>query len=193
MTRIACLLGSPRAGGNSDDLAAVFCDEAEQNGAVVDRFALREMRFRGCINLLHCKTVGHVCGQDDDLRPALETISAADIVVMATPIYFCNVSGLLKQALDRFFSFFVPDYVTSKEPSRLGRDKTIVLLQVQGEGAERYDDLLIQYGPALDKLGFTRRELLRGCGVREIGDARNDLHLMQEARLLARRLMGVSD
>ncbi len=184
MSRIVCLLGSPRAGGNSEVLAAAFCDAAEKNGSHVEQFALRDLRFQGCINLRHCKTGGETCGLDDDLAPVLAEVALADIVVMATPIYFCNISGLLKQALDRFFSFFVPDYVTAAEPCRLGRDKTFVLVQTQGEGAERYGDLLDQYGPALDKMGFVRRELIRATGVREVGDVAQNVEAMQNARAL---------
>lgn len=192
MKRIVCLLGSPRAGGNSEVLAGAFCTAAEQGGSTVERFALRDLRFQGCISLRHCKTGGQHCGLRDDLTPVLAAVAAADVVVMATPIYFCNISGLLKQALDRFFSFFVPDYVTAAEPSRLGRGKALVLVQVQGEGVERYGELLDQYGPALDKLGFGRRELLRACGVREIGDVVQDTEAMQRAQALAQRLLGAA-
>ncbi|WP_299846394.1 flavodoxin family protein [uncultured Roseovarius sp.] len=192
MNRVACLLGSPRAGGNSDLLAKAFCDEVARNGGVVEWFPLRDLRFKGCVSLRHCKSGGETCGLKDDLNPVLEAVAAADIVVVATPIYFCNISGLFKQALDRFFSFFVPDYVTAAEPSRLGRGKAFVLVQVQGEGAERYGNLLDQYGPALDKLGFERRELIRASGVREVGDVVRHTEAMDDATSLARRLTGAA-
>ena len=190
MTRIACLLGSPRPGGNSDALAGAFCDAARAAGASIQQFALRDLRFQGCVSLRHCKTGGDTCGLGDDLNPVLGAVAEADVVVMATPIYFCNISGLAKLALDRFFSFFVPDYVTSDKPSRLAPDKAFVLVQVQGEGVERYGDLLDQYGPALDKLGFRRREVIRASGVREVGDALRQGDVLQRAEALARDLTG---
>lgn len=191
MKRVVCLLGSPREGGNSDALAGVFCEEARYQGAQVAQFALRDLRFQGCMNVMACKTGGDECGLHDDLNPVLSLVQTADVVVMATPIYFCNVSGLLKQSLDRFFSFFVPHYVTADEPSRMGAGKVFVLVQTQGEGAERYGGLLEQYGPALDKLGFARRELIRAAGVRDIGDAMAAEDVVQHARELARDITGV--
>lgn len=190
MTRIVCLLGSPRVGGNSDALADAFCDAALAQGAKCRQFALRDLRFQGCVNLRQCKSGAETCGLDDDLLPVLDAVAGADVVVIASPIYFCNMTGLAKQALDRFFSFFVPDYVTADIPSRLGRDKAFVLIQVQGEGPERYGDLLGQYGPALDKLGFERRDLIRACGVREVGDVLQQADVMQQAEALARQLTG---
>ena len=192
MTRVACLLGSPRAGGNSDQLARAFCEAAGAAGAEVDMFALRDLAFRGCVGLRHCKTGGQSCGQDDDLIPVLAAVTRADILVMATPIYFCNISGLLKSALDRFFSFFVPDYVTNPVPSRLAPGKRFVLVQTQGEGAERYGDLLDQYGPALDKMGYAERYLIRAAGAREPGDLTETSAPMQKARALATAMAGAA-
>lgn len=190
MKRVVCLQGSPRPGGNSDQLSDRFCKAAEAAGAEVESHALRALRYQGCINLRHCKTGGQSCGQDDGLSPVLQAVRDADIVVLSTPVYFCNMSGLLKQAFDRFFSFLVPGYATAAEPSRLGRGKTLVLIQVQGEGPERYGDLLEQYGPALDKLGFERRELIRACGVREPGEVLGQTDVLERTDALAHELAG---
>ena len=188
MTKITCLLGSPRAQGNSDLLAKRFCDAAQAAGATIDTFALRDLSFQGCTGLRHCKGGGDSCGMADDLAPVLASVARADIVLVASPIYFCNISGLLKQAIDRFFSYFVPDYVIATEPSRLGRHKAFVLVQTQGEGAERYGDLLDQYAPALDKLGFENRHLIRACGVREVGDILQQTDILHQVDVLAQSL-----
>ena len=146
--------------------------------------ALRDLQFSGYVG----DGVAGAAGPQDDLTPVLEDIKAADVVVLSTPIYFCNMTGLLKQAIDRFFEFFKPDYLTNPEPTVLGRGKVLVLVQVQGEGAERYGDLLQQYGPALDKMGFAQRELLRSCGVRAPGDVMQDADVLARAKALAAEL-----
>jgi len=183
--RVVCLLGSPRAGGNSDMLAERFCGAAAQAGAQIETFALRDMQFQGYTT----PQAATPYGPDDDLAPALAAIKTADLLVMSTPIYFCNMTGLLKQAFDRFFCFFKPDYVTNPEPSVLGRNKALVLVQAQGEGPERYGDLLDHYGPALDKLGFARRDVIRACGVRAPGDLTAQPDILQSADTMARQLV----
>ncbi len=185
MTKIVCLLGSPREGGNSDKLASVFLDATEAQGAQVSRHALRDMQFCGPTGALPDGGLG----PEDDLHAVLQDVMRADVIVFATPIYFCNMTGLMKQAFDRFFAFFVPDYVTAEEPSKLGRQKAFVLIQTQGEGADRYDDLLGQYGPALDKLGLEHRYLVRACGVRALGDMAKQAEVLAEAEALARQLV----
>jgi multimeric flavodoxin WrbA len=126
-------------------------------------------------------------GVEDDMAGVLDDVIGADVIVFATPIYFCNMTGLMKQAFDRFFAFFVPDYVTSADPSRLGKGKGFVLIQVQGEGPERYGDLLDQYAPALDKLGLTDRALVRACHVREPGDVAKMDEALERARAEGRK------
>lgn len=177
---IVLLRGSPRAKGNSDQMADRFCDTAAAQGCAVNDYALRDLSF---------VPYGEVpADHQDGLSDALNKIYDADIVVLSTPIYLCNMSGLLKGALDRFFGFLKSDYLTNPQPSNLSPGKQIILLQTQGEPAARYDKLLEQYGPALDKLGFAERHMVRACGVRDPGDILSQPEVLQQVDALAKRL-----
>lgn len=81
-----------------------------------------------------------------------------------------HVGSAQRCARSIFFGYLKSDYLTNPSPSKLPPGKQIVLLQAQGEPEDRYGELLAQYGPALDKLGFAERHLVRACGVRDIGD-----------------------
>jgi len=187
MTRAVCLLGSPRPGGNSDVLAERFAGALDAHGAMVKVHTLRDLRFQGYVpdaQLLKEEALGE---HHDDLEGVLEDVSRAHIVVLATPIYFCNMSGLMKQALDRFYQFL--DVGPRGLPSRRNANQPLVWMQTQGEGAAQYNDLLSQYAPAFDMLGFGRRELIRACNTREIGDVLKQPAILREADLLARSLV----
>ena len=108
--RVVCLLGSPRSGGNSDRLAEALIEELRAKGAFVECYALRELSYSGCRNLFHCKEGGDRCGLSDGLSPILEAVREADVLVLASPIYFTDITSDLKAAIERFFSFLVPDY-----------------------------------------------------------------------------------
>ena len=168
------LRGSPRRGGNSDALADMFAAEALGQGAEVVDFALSELSYNGCINLFHCKTGGESCGQVDDLTPVLEAVAAAQVLVLASPVYFTSVSGQMKLAIDRFFSFFVPDYPTNPVKTRHGQGKHLVFLQTQGEPEGRYGDLMQSFEASFAGLGYEHRHLVRAWGVREAGDVVGD-------------------
>ncbi len=79
MTKLLCLLGSPRARANSTALARRFASSAEAESAEVQVVKLAELAFSGCRNLFHCKTAGERCGQNDDLSAVLDQIHQADI------------------------------------------------------------------------------------------------------------------
>lgn len=187
MTRVVCLLGSPRNRGNSDILAHRFCAAAKECGAQTRTHSLRDLRFQGYTEYHH---PDKRFDADDDMVPVLADVEAADILVIATPIYFDNICGLMKLALDRFYAFLVPDYMTSPTPSRLGKERTLVFIQTQGEGEGAYADVLAGYGKAFDKLGFSRRHVIRACNAIEVGDVLHDPKVLEKTDRLAKRLAG---
>jgi multimeric flavodoxin WrbA len=78
-----------------------------------------------------CKTKLDRCVLKDDLSEVLDAVRETDILVMATPVYYGEVSSQLKGFIDRTFSFLVPDYTTNPNPSRLQSNKKLVFIQTQ--------------------------------------------------------------
>ena len=169
--KVLCLIGSPRVEGNSGSIAGRLCDELMRRGASVSSHRLVELRYSGCRNLFHCKSGGDRCGLVDDLTPILEEVQTADVLVFASPIYFTDISSDLKAVIERFFSFFRPNYWTIPDRSRLAPGKRLVLVQTQGEPESAYADLLDRYAKSFRMLGIEEMHLIRACGVREPGEA----------------------
>lgn len=182
---IVCLLGSPKANGSSDRLANRFCSAAENEGAKVVTHALRDLRYQGYMPA----TDGLYETAGDDLDPVLADILGTDILVLATPIYFCDMTGLMKQALDRFDVFLTGDTETGRLRSRLGEDKTLVVIQVQGNGEAVHRDLMAHYKLAFDTLGFVRQNCLRACAVHDPRDLKKTPDLFEAADNLATELL----
>ena len=187
--KIVCLLGSPHRGGNSEAVARRFCTAAEAGGAELESFRLADLAYSGCRRAWFCKSGLDHCGLEDDLTPVLAAVQNAEVLVMATPVYFTDVAWPLKACIDRFFSFLVPDYATSPRKSRLAPGKALVLIQVQGEPEEHCADILPRYERSFRILGFESFHLIRGCGVREPGAAEACPDLMALAEETARRLL----
>ena len=186
--KTVCLLGSPRRDGNSDQLAARFCADAETRGSAVRSYALSEIAHSGCINLFRCKTDLDHCGQRDGLTPILDAISQAQVLVLATPIYFTDVSSQLKAAIDRMFSFLVPDYPTNPVKSRLSPGRSLVLVQTQGEPEDKYRDLLERYSTGFNYLGFDKQYLIRAWGVREPGEVSHHDSFLKHCDVIAQKV-----
>lgn len=187
-----CLLGSPRRNGNSDALATRFLQQATVHNAPSESFALSELRYSGCKNLFRCKEGLEHCGQTDDLTPVLTAVAQAQVLVLATPVYFTSVSGQLKLAIDRFFSFFVPDYPTAENKSRLSSGRHLVFLQTQGESEDKYAGLMDSFSASFKGLGFDQQHLVRACGVRNPDDIDQHAAVLKECDAVASRVYAKS-
>jgi multimeric flavodoxin WrbA len=186
--KTTCLLGSPRRGGNSDTLAKRFLQNVEKYNAPVETFTLSELKYNGCVNLFECKNRLTHCGQSDDLTPVLESVAQSKVLVLASPIYFTNLTGQMKLAIDRFFSFFVPGYPTAEVKSRLTPNRHLVLIQTQGEPENKYTDLLNQYSASFEGLGFDNMHLIRAWGVREPTDVSSNAEFLGQCDSLVEHI-----
>ncbi len=104
---ILVLTGSPRKGGNSDRLADAFITGAQQAGHTVIKYATADKQFKGCRACQTCFSRGTACSFADDFNELAPLVEQADMLVLATPIYWFTFPAQLKAALDKFFSFLI--------------------------------------------------------------------------------------
>ncbi len=188
--KIVCLLGSPRTGGNSSILASRFLATAAGLGAETRAFELNRLNYRGCQGCYACKTTLDSCIVQDDLTAVLEAVHAADVVVLATPVYYGDISGQLKCFIDRTFSYLVPDYVTNPNPSRLPPGKKLVFIITQGNPDRKlFEDIYPRYDKFLKWYGFAESHLIRACGIGPATVDKVPEHYLQQAEALARAIM----
>lgn len=189
--KIVCLLGSPRNNGNSSTLAKHFCDAAEKLGATVRTFALNKLNYRGCQACMACKTSLDKCILKDDLEGVLDCIRDADVLVLATPVYFADLTAQLKAFVDRTYSYLVPNFHNNSTPSRLSPGKKLVFIQTQGQPNEKlFTDIFPRNEVFLKWHGFKESYLIRGCGVRNPEDILAKEEVLKQAEEVARKIMG---
>ncbi len=188
--KILCLYGSNRHKGNSTALAKRFCNAAEKLGAKVESYFLNDINFSGCTGCETCKTKLDKCVLKDDLSAILELIHDIDVLVLASPVYYGDVSSQLKAFIDRTFSYLVPDYVTNPIHSRLPRGKKLIFILAQANADEtRYADIFPRYEHFFNwYYGFEDNHLIRACGVRDIGDVEAHEELMKYAEDIAQSI-----
>ena len=183
--KIVAVLGSPRPQGNSSTLAQKFLDAAQGLGAQIQTFRLNELNYQGCQGCLACKTTSQACIQEDDLAAALDAVKGADILLLASPVYYGDISGQLKCFFDRTFSYLNPDF-SSRVPG--GKKAVVVLAQAQPEAA-LFDDIFPRYERWLKLYGYAPVHLLRAVGVRDVGEIARKSELLDQAAALARELV----
>jgi multimeric flavodoxin WrbA len=130
--KVLCLLGSPREKGNSAAVANRFCAAAERLGAEVQAFALNKLEYRGCQDCMACKTKLDNCALEDDLSEVLDAVYETDVLVLASPVYYGDLSSQLKGFIDRSYSYLASDYLTNPKSTRLPGGKKLVFILIQG-------------------------------------------------------------
>lgn len=101
MKKILILSSSPRRHGNSDRLCDEFMRGAAANGNHVEKIFLRDKTIRPCLGCSVCSRDGKPCPQQDDAAGVIRSMLVADVIVMATPVYFYGMSAQMKTLIDR--------------------------------------------------------------------------------------------
>lgn len=102
--RVLILEGSPRKSGNTDLLSAEFARGAKEAGHTVEKLYVNDLRIRGCQGCGACQRNGGICVQNDDMRLVYEYIATADVIVLASPVYFFSWTSQMKAVLDRTYA-----------------------------------------------------------------------------------------
>jgi multimeric flavodoxin WrbA len=105
--KVLVLSASPRKGGNSDLLCDQFIIGAKEAGNQAEKIFLRDKEINYCLACDTCKGNGGDCEQDDDMANVLDKIIAADVIVMATPVYFYTMNAQMKTLIDRTYSRYM--------------------------------------------------------------------------------------
>ena len=133
--KIVAVNGSPRGKrGNTHIMTEAFLEGAGEAGAEIERIFLSKTKIKNCKGCFWCwiKTLGK-CVIKDDMEPILEQLKAADILVFATPLYVDNVTGLMKNFMDRILPLGNPHLVKDEKgecrhPARYTKTPKIVAI-----------------------------------------------------------------
>ena len=98
--KVLVLSSSPRRVGNSDILCDQFMLGAQEAGNQVEKIFLKDKNINYCLGCGACQKTGS-CVQKDDMDEILDKLVAADIIVLATPVYFYSMSAQMKTLIDR--------------------------------------------------------------------------------------------
>lgn len=156
--RILVLNGNPRPNGNTKSMVKAFQEGATEAGHLVDVVDVCGMKIGGCLACEYCHTKGHgECVQKDDMQKIYPLLEEAEMLVLASPIYYHNISGQLKCVIDRFYSAAYP-----VKPPRL---RKVAMLLSSGD-ADMYDGAMFSYrGDFLGYLGLENMGVFTAHGA----------------------------
>lgn len=101
--KVLVIHGSMRKNGNTRILAEAFVRGAQEAGHETEILELRDKKFGDCLGCRACHNNGGKCVQKDDMTGILDKVRAADVIVLASPMYYFTWTGLMKRFLDRTY------------------------------------------------------------------------------------------
>lgn len=156
--KITVLKGSPRRNSCSDLLAEHFIAGAERSGnSVIANLKVADMNVRPCTACNYCRSHDGACAYQDDFYNICKVIMESDVIVIATPVYFFDVSAQIKAVIDRLHSIL---------GQLRQRDCRLVLLTTCGKNDIATFDVINAHMKAItDLLGWGEPIILNAPGV----------------------------
>lgn len=102
--KIVMLTGSPHKSGTTSVLADSFCDGVLESGSSVERFDTAALDINPCTGCGYCRSNEGKCIHADDMEMIYKQLVEADVVVLASPLYYFGFTAQLKSAIDRFYA-----------------------------------------------------------------------------------------
>ena len=177
--KVLVISASPRKGGNSDTLCDEFMKGAIDSGNTVEKIFLRDKKINYCTGCGFCNTNDYTaCSQKDDMALILDKMVIADVIVMATPVYFYTMDGQMKTFIDRCCARYT--HISNKDFYFIA-----TAADVRPQALERTFDGFRGFAACLENA--REAGLLYGAGVWNMGEI-NDTNSMKEAYEMGKKV-----
>ncbi|MER2152519.1 MAG: flavodoxin family protein [Candidatus Limivicinus sp.] len=163
MKKILILNGAGKKNGNTAALIKAFAEGAEASGNEVKEFYLQTMTIHGCLDCRGCKKTPkgdpHPCVQKDDMDQIYEAFADCDVLIFASPVYWFDISGTLKTAVDRLYA------VQSNQGYEACRRETVLLMTSAAPIEE--NQVPVQWYSVFGQIGWKSLGMVLGTGKTE--------------------------
>ena len=106
---ILVLNGSPRPNGNTAAMVSAFVEGASENGHNITVVPVCQKKIAGCLACEYCHNRGEgKCVQQDDMQEVYPVLEEAEMIVLASPIYYHSFTGQLQCAINRIYALDKP-------------------------------------------------------------------------------------
>lgn len=161
MKKVLILSGSPRKGGNSDILCDEFARGAKESGNEVEKIRIAEKNVGYCRACYYCAKHNGECVIKDDMAEILQKMIDADVIVLASPVYFYSIDAQLKAVIDRTVARWLE--VENKEFYYI-----VTCADEEKESCERTIECFRGYADCVN--GAVEKGVIYGTGAYEKGE-----------------------
>lgn len=173
---ILVLTGSPRKGGNSDQLADAFIAGAERSGNTVTKYMTAFKSIKGCRACNLCYSKKNACVFDDDFNELAPLIEEAEVIVFAFPLYWFTFPMQIKAAIDKIYSIMVAG-------RKLRIEQCALMICAEDDRECCFDGIVRTYELITEYLEWKDIGRITLTGVNHIGDVQKTDGLQHAEKL----------
>ncbi len=167
---VLILSGSPRKGGNSDLLCDEFLRGALEAGNTGEKIFVRSKKLSPCNACYYCGSHNGQCVIQDDMGEILDKMQAADVIVMASPVYFYSVDAQMKMVIDR---------TLARWTNMPGKELYYIMTAAEDTDTVMSCTLECFRGFAACLTDSKEMGVIEAKGVYQIGDVKNTAYMQQ--------------
>jgi multimeric flavodoxin WrbA len=188
--KVLGIFGSPRRGGNTDLLLEEALKGAEQEGALVERLHLTDYHVTPCLECHGCDETGR-CVIADDMQMIYPKLLEADLVILASPIFFYGITAWAKALVDRSQAVWVRKYrLKSPSLSKGGRRRKGFFISVGAtKGPKLFEGSILTVKYFFDAIHAEYAGDLLFRGLEAKGDVLKQPGALQKAFETGRKLV----
>lgn len=173
---ILIINGATRKKGNTDIIISRIIEGAKSNYIKPTVILLRNKNISNCIGCYTCLRVS-MCFFNDDMTEIRNSMNSAELIIFASPLYWCGVTGLMKTFLDRLFFYYHPqnrDLIAGK--------KAIIVTPMNQKDVKFESEVLVEFYKRLfNCLGIEIMEMFFFNDIMEKGSVLNRPEHLEQA------------
>lgn len=164
--KIIGISGSPVKDGNVDTFLETILKRAAKEGLETETIRLTELDIKNCQHCNFClvkQKPDKYCALTDDAQSVFEKLERADIIVLASPVYFMRTSGMMATFIDRLRVFIFGNIAGGKLRNKIGMSSAVSWLRHGGMETTHLSHLYAFY--TLDMIPATVHSCISSMGA----------------------------
>lgn len=167
--------GSGRPFGNNYNLINICLESFNQNNDTTEIVQLSDLQIENCKSCYSCKKNNSQCIINDDMTILSKKILESDLLIISTPIYMWQITGLTKSFMERLYPLYHFD-----KPSELKGKKLILFFTQATADSKMFEAYFEQVKSSMIFLGFDVIDVVIIPEVRDINDYKKHPHTLDK-------------
>ena len=184
--KVLGIMGSPRIKGNTDLLLEETLKGAKSQGADVEKIVVDKLKIAPCKEYLGCFRDGN-CVIRDDMDAIYPKLLEADVVIIASPIFFYGVTSQAKALIDRCQALWARKHILKRTLPDSGRKGAFIAIGAT-KGKRLFEGVILTVKYFFEAIGVEYADELLVRGVDARGEIKQHPIVLADAFELGKRL-----